>query len=149
MTKERFIFIKTAIAVLTAAVYAAVLLMPFLSADAVGRVLIIAGGAAAAAAAFAIAHFLLRSKYYSWLEEEAQKKRFETIDAISAAREDYWGGQKGYDEDMTADPYADDLMTREQARELGLEELYLQHLRPRKADDGSGAMMRRADTRNN
>ena len=141
MTKRRFTVIRISVAVLTAAVYSAVLFMPFLSADTVGRALIIAGGAAAAAAAFAIAHFSLRTKYYSWLEEENQKRRFETIDAISAAREDYWGGQKGYDEDLTADPYADDLMTREQARELGLEELYLQHLRPRKADDSSGAMI--------
>ncbi len=121
MTKRRFTVIRISVAVLTAAVYSAVLFMPFLS--------------------FAIAHFSLRTKYYSWLEEENQKRRFETIDAISAAREDYWGGQKGYDEDLTADPYADDLMTREQARELGLEELYLQHLRPRKADDSSGAMI--------
>ena len=121
MTKGRFISIRIAAAVLTAAIYTAVLFMPFLSADTFGRVLIIAGGAAAAAAAFAIAHFSLRSKYYSWLEEEAQKHRFTVIGAMSAAREDYWGGQKGYDEHLTPDPYSDDIMTQKQARELGVE----------------------------
>ena len=128
MTKSTII--KTVSTTVATAAYAAIFFALFTTTTTFGKVMVIVGGLATAAAVLIISHLIAAHFFPTFTEKELQELRMNQVEANRKARDAFWDGQEGFDKDEPDNPYADDIMTIEQARELGLESLYIKHCRP-------------------